>query len=638
MKALPLPTRRVASLVFTTTVPAPLRRIWLALVIVPSLIAAAPATSPRPNFLWISLEDTSPDLGCYGVELVTTPHIDRLAKNGVRMARAFSTAGVCAPSRSGLICGVYQTAIGTQHMRSNMPRPAGVPTLPEVLRDAGYYCSNNSKQDYNFDGRGLWSASDPEAHWRNRDRGKPFFSVFNITTTHEGSTFNLKNGAQRLEALGLGDRIVSPDRVRVPSYYVDNDIVRQHIANYYNLISAADHRIGELLAELKADGLEEDTIVFIWGDHGRGLPRAKFWNYTASTHVPLVVYAPSRFREALAIKPGHVDLELRSLLDLFPSVLDAAGIARPSHLHGHSFFRRAAGHTSLLAARDRLGPRQDLTRAIRTGEWLYIRNFVHDGAYVPTTMTWYTGRSPIQQQMWKHAPDRVGGPKSFFSAEERPAEELYRWQDDRDEINNLAGSPGAQAQLRALREALLRKMNETGDTGFVPEHDLLQQLTELHRTGRSPIATTRSRWPSPPPWMVTPLEFSPQNFDRMRRELSSAETVRRYWALRTIINWDKQTPDEAVTSLAPLLRDTSIDVQLQAVRLFAVHGRFDAIEAPLRDGLQHPYAWARTIALGIIADLPENIARAYVPFLEKTKDGGYVGMMRPFLLKRLSTP
>ena len=618
----------------------PTKRLWRKLAPallafgLPSSLLSSQAEAARPNILWISMEDISPDFGCYGVKAVTTPNFDALAKQGVRFGRAFSTAGVCAPSRSAIISGVYQMAIGTQHMRSNMPKPAGGNTLPEVMRRAGYYCSNNSKQDYNFDGRGMWDASDATAHWRQRKEGKPFFSIFNILTTHESQTWGLKNGAAQLRQKGADGRVVRPEDVSVPSYYVDTPVVREHLANYYNLISGADLRAGEILAELKADGLADDTIVFVWGDHGRGLPRGKFWSYTISTQVPLVVYVPPKFQAALSVRPGQVDQELRSLLDLFPSVLAAAGVTPPAPLHGRSLFARD-GHPTLLAGRDRLGVRQDLTRALRTKDLLYIRNFVHDDAYVSTSKRWFSERSPIQVEMWKHAATLNAEQAGFFSQRPRPAEELYAWETDREETHNLALNPAAQTTLAAMRGALAAKMKESGDSGFVPEHELFQMLNQMHEQGASPLDKTFRGWPEPPAWLHAPLEPTPKNIGLLMQETRSPRIEQRYWALRELLNGHASLTEVNFTQLAALLKDPSIDVRLQTIRLLVTRGRYDHITGVLEEALAHPYAWSRTVALGIIEEMPDDIARRFVRAVENTKEGGYVSLLRPYLLARL---
>ncbi|HYE76341.1 MAG TPA: sulfatase, partial [Blastocatellia bacterium] len=241
----------------------------------------AMAQASRPNILWISTEDMSPDLGCYGDSYSMTPNIDRLAQQGMRYTNAFATAPVCAPSRSAIITGMYPTTIGSMHMRSKAVPPAGIKAFTEYLRAAGYYCTNNSKTDYNFEAPPshrppdtVWDESSNSAHWRKRsDKGQPFFSVFNIMVTHESqirvTDDQYKKNTVRLKPEEFHD----PSKAKLPPYYPDTPLVRKDWARYYDNITAMDYIVGDILKQLEEDGLAENTIVFFWGDHGRGLPR-----------------------------------------------------------------------------------------------------------------------------------------------------------------------------------------------------------------------------------------------------------------------------------------------------------------------------------------------------------------------------
>jgi N-sulfoglucosamine sulfohydrolase len=261
------------------------------------LTSALPVSAQsRPNILWISAEDISPDLGSYGDGYARTPNLDKLASQGVRFAKAFSVAPVCAPSRSAIITGMYATSIGSHHMRSKAVPPAGVKAFPEYLRAAGYYCTNNSKTDYNFEAPPtnappvtVWDESSRNAHWRNRALGQPFFAVFNLIVTHESQIRTGKEEfAKNTAGLKPEDRH-DPTQAVLPPYYPDTPIVRNDWARYYDLITAMDLQAAELLKQLEEDGVAENTIVFFWGDHGRGLPRAKRWLYDSGIHVPLIV-------------------------------------------------------------------------------------------------------------------------------------------------------------------------------------------------------------------------------------------------------------------------------------------------------------------------------------------------------------
>ena len=270
----------------------------------------------QPNILWISLEDTSPRFGCYGDEIARTPNIDRLAAESRKYPNAFSTAGVCAPSRSAIITGMYQTSIGTHHMRTahtnqhtpELPTPySAVPpphvkTFTEYLRANGYYCTNNQKTDYQFTPPlTAWDECNNQAHWRNRSADSPFFSVFNPTVTHESGMW--PNNRPSV------DDPTDPDQVTLPPYLPDTSKTRQALARHYDNLTLADERVGQILGELEEDGLAENTIVFLWSDHGEGLPRGKRWPYDAGIRIPLIVRWP---RELMA---GSTSEKLISLVD-----------------------------------------------------------------------------------------------------------------------------------------------------------------------------------------------------------------------------------------------------------------------------------------------------------------------------------
>ena len=459
------------------------------LIAVLLLISALPVSAQsRPNILWISAEDISPDLGSYGDGYARTPNLDKLASQGVRFAKAFSVAPVCAPSRSAIITGMYATSIGSHHMRSKAVPPAGVKAFPEYLRAAGYYCTNNSKTDYNFEAPPtntppvtVWDESSRNAHWRNRAPGQPFFSVFNLIVTHESQ---IRTGPQEFAkntaALKPEDRH-DPARAVLPPYYPDTPIVRNDWARYYDLITAMDLQAAELLKQLEEDGLTENTIVFFWGDHGRGLPRAKRWLYDSGIHVPLIVRWPGQLR------PGTVREDLVSLLDLAPTVLSLAGVPVPSHMQGQVFLGKgtAPRRQYVFAHRDRMDEAYDRMRAVHDGRYEYIRNFFPDRPYAQHID--YMEEMPTMREMRRvhkeHfnalSPDygkAMTEAQQLFFRPEKPAEELYDLSTDPHEVKNLANSEKHQSELIRLRQALEQWQKETKDLGSIPENELRERM------------------------------------------------------------------------------------------------------------------------------------------------------------------
>ena len=449
-----------------------------------SLTAAAGTLAPliahsnpnnRPNILWITAEDISPDLGCYGDSWARTPNLDRLASQGAIYANAFSISGVCAPSRSAIITGMYPSSIGTHHMRCKGVPPSYVKCFPEYLRAAGYYCTNNVKTDYNFDPPlTAWDESSRKAHWRNRPEGMPFFAVFNHTVTHESKIRVTPEEFERLtSALKPEDRH-DPSEATVPPYYPDTPVTRRDWARYYDLITALDYQVADLLKQLEEDGLSGNTIVFFYGDHGRGLPRAKRWIYDSGLHVPLMIRWPGK------IEPGTVCDDLVSFVDFGPTTLSLAGVEIPSYMQGQAFLGEQAAppRKYIYAARDRMDETYDIIRCVRDKKFKYIRNFQHGKPYAQYID--YMEKMPTMQEMrLLNKQRKLKGPEKLFFLPEKPEHELYDITKDPHEINNLAQSPEYQDVLETMRKELNRWMDEISDLGLIPE----DELNELARPG-----------------------------------------------------------------------------------------------------------------------------------------------------------
>lgn len=443
----------------------------------------------RPNFLWISLEDTSPRFGCYGDALARTPHLDRLAGQGRRYTHAFSTAGVCAPSRSAIITGVYQTSMGTHHMRTthtnpNAPElptpysavpPHYVKTFTEYLRAAGYFCTNNQKTDYQFTPPfTAWDELGDHGHWRNRpDPDQPFFAVFNPTVTHESGMWP------------KDDRplVTDPAKLELPPYIPDTPRCREALAKHYDNLEIADGIVGDLLKELEEDGLADNTVVMIWSDHGEGLPRGKRWPYDRGIRVPLIVRWPGM------LEAGDVSEDLVSMIDLGPTLLSLAGVDIPLHFQGQPFLGpEATAREYVYAARDRHDEAYDMVRAVRDGRYKYLRNFCPEKPY----LLWipYRNRHPMLQEMWRlHREGKLEGPQKLMMQSKRPPEELYDTQADPWEVDNLAKDPQHAETLERMRAALQAWREEVGDVGEVSEDEMVDLRWPNRQQPRTGVPT-----------------------------------------------------------------------------------------------------------------------------------------------------
>ena len=426
----------------------------------------------KPNFLWISFEDTNPYYGCYGDTVARTPNVDRLADGGCIWTNAFSTCGVCAPARSAVITGMYPISIGTQHMRTShtnrlapeMPTPYSavlphyVRCFTEYLRADGYYCTNNVKTDYQFTPPlTAWDDLSNEGHWRNRpDPDQPFFAVFNPTRTHESGMWPEK----------CPEPTFDPDAIKLPPYFPDTPKVREAMARMYTNIEHNDRYMGELLKQLEDDGLADNTIIFHWSDHGP-LPRGKRWPYDSGIRIPMIVRWPGN------LEPGSISEELVSTVDLGPTLLSLAGVEIPMHMQGQAFLgdQAAPPREYIYAHRDRHDESYDMVRAARDKRFKYMRNYYPDRPY----LLWipYRNRHPILEEMWRlHLAGELDEAQSLMF-QDRPAEELYDTQRDPYEICNLAGDLAYEPELFRLREALDDWIQEVGDMGAIPEAEMV---------------------------------------------------------------------------------------------------------------------------------------------------------------------
>lgn len=439
----------------------------------------------HPNILWITCEDMSPHLGSYGDPLVKTPNLDKLASEGIRYTNVFATAGVCAPSRSSIITGMYQQSIGTQHMRTHKypgntdsypPNyvgysaviPADVKCFPEYLRANGYYCSNNVKEDYQFEAPvTVWDESSKTAHWRNRKNPEqPFFSVFNLMTTHESQVWMRAN-----EPL-----LVDPKNITVPPYYPDVPEVRLDIARHLSNVMVMDQQAGEILRQLEEDGLADNTIVFFYSDHGDGLPFVKREIYDRGIRVPMIIRFGKNWKSLSPLPQGKLDDQLISLVDLAPTMLSITGNEVPDHLQGHAFLgpNKTSPRKYIFAARDRMDSEYDRVRCIRDSRFMYLRNYMQDKPYYQN-IKYRLQQSMMPVILKMRDEGSLNDKQMHWFKLTKPEEELYDCDADPYQFNNLADDLRYKKKLEELKKAFNQWMNDVGDLSEIPESKMVQQ-------------------------------------------------------------------------------------------------------------------------------------------------------------------
>ena len=467
---------------------------WLAFICLITLSCVTEKKVDKPlNVVWISCEDMGPILGAYGNTIIKTPNLDRLAREGVLYKNAYSTVGVCAPSRFSIITGMYSARLGAHNMRTgdyhnfktpeevsykqdigvidkagvNIPQyevvpPKHVKPFTEILRSNDYYCANNFKCDYQFNSPFTsWDEVSSTVSFRDAPKDRPFFYVWNSLLTHESRIWQRSN-----EAL-----TVAPQDVIIPDYFPDIPEVRMDIARKYSNIEAMDKKVGELLSQLEEDGLLETTIIMFWSDHGGNLLRQKRAVGNSGLNVPLIVRYPD---EKMA---GKVEDRIVSLMDLAPTVLSLLDIEPPAHYDGKAFAGPFEDQPRKYAfgTADRFDESTDMQRSVLDGRFVYIKNFMPELPLIYRNK--YRERIPMNSKLIQmDSQGELDGDASYIFMKTKEVEELYDLQEDPYEVTNVATNPEYEDKLVELRNALSAWQIEIDDKGFLPENEIVKSF------------------------------------------------------------------------------------------------------------------------------------------------------------------
>ena len=542
----------------------------------PTLTAAE---KKLPNIVWLSSEDHGPHLGCYGDPVARTPHADALAAIGTRYRFAWSCAPVCAPARTTLISGMYPPAQAAEHMRSLVPTGSKTHLFPALLREKGYFCTNNAKEDYNLKPTtSPWDESSKKAHWSHRKEGQPFFAVFNSEKSHES---RIRSRPHTLTT--------NPDAVRIPAYHPDTPETRHDWAQYHDGVHAADADAGERLRELREAGLLENTIVFQFADHGSGMPRSKRWPGNSGLRIPLIVHIPDQFKHLRPpdYSPGGTSDRPVSFVDFAATVLSLADIPTPPWMHGHPFLgtHASAPQPFVHGFRGRMDERIDLVRSLSDGRFVYLRNFLPHlpaGQHVsyqfqtPTTRVWFS--------LWKEG--RLNAAQSRFWETPRAAEELYDLASDPDEVNNLAALPEHKARLTNFRDTLQTHLLEINDAGFIPEAERIR-VTD----GRPWLdcaadpAFVAAHYPKRELLAAANEASNPSTEETtLLSRLDSPIPAIRYWGVTGLRIRGTRAISTHATRLSALLSDSSPSVQIAAAATLA-HSNSEPTKTAARETL-----------------------------------------------------
>jgi len=446
-----------------------MRAILGLLVLVCNVYAEKPALS-KPNIVWIIVEDMSCDFGYQGQILVKTPNVDRLAKEGAVFSNAYITAPVCSASRSAMITGMYQTAIGVHNHRSSRGTvkytlSAHIKLIPELFKESGYYTCNTNQQfkrygktDYNFvfDNEAIYDGPD----WSGRKPGQPFFAQIQL----RGGKLRNGKGYNAVKA-GL-DKLVTAEQVTLPPYYPNDPVFQNDWAEYLNTVQYTDKEVGGIMGRLKKEKLLDNTVIIFITDHGISQARGKQFLYDEGAKIPFIVWAPGRVKSGVCKDMiAHIDMAATSLY--------FAGIDIPNYMQARSLFGpEAKPREYVVCARDRCDETVDRIRSVVKGDYKYIRNFYPKRPYLQPCA--YKDHKPFMKQLRKlHGEGKLNKVQLLHLADSRPEEELYDMSKDRWEVANLAGKPEYKHKLREMRGILADWIIESNDQGRFPESEAM---------------------------------------------------------------------------------------------------------------------------------------------------------------------
>ena len=555
------------------------------------LLSSLALYSNRPNIIWITAEDMSPTLGCFGDPDAITPNIDKLAKQSVRYTRAFASAPVCSPSRSCLIQGTYPTTLSTQQMRSGFPVPPNMTGFPALLRKHGYYTTNNVKTDYNSGNfeeiiKSSWNENSSSAHWRKRmDKKKPFFSVFNLMTSHQSRSmvWPYERFEKEIQSKLSSDQIHDPAKVTIPPYYPNTPVVRKTVARFHDCVTAMDKEVGEILRQLEQDGLAKDTIVFFFSDHGSGMPRHKRALLDSGMHVPLLIRVPEKWQKIAPDQPGSTTDRMVAFVDFASTVLNLTNIDIPSYMQGKPFLGpdKVKARKYVFGHRDRVDEVRDLARSVRDQNFLYIRNYMpHLGYNQPTA---WPDLGEIRHEFYRLADrKKMTSPQWHYAGPTRSIEELYDCKKDPENLKNLADSAGHKKILARLRGALNQHLNQTRDLGFLPEFEAWKLFEnssglDVGKSGKIDLQAIRK----------AASQVGMGEETSLIANLTSANELIRYWGAIGLCAQKQELGKDAIKSLNSALNDPSPSVRIEAANTLLLRGKPDPALSILIKELNH---------------------------------------------------
>jgi len=587
------------------------------------LVSSYNSQAQQPNILWITIEDTSPEyIGCYGNTIVSTPHIDALAKEGIRFTNAFSTNTVCAPSRHCLITGVRTAENGTGNHRSYYHIDSQVMGFPTYLKNSGFYTSNNNKTDYNISNEQTfklqnWHESSHKAGYWNRAINQRFFSVFNIFTSHQSRTMTESYAWYEKNILPLlqEEQIIKAQDVDLPPFYHDSDSMRKHMARLYNCMNLTDLEVGKVISRLKKEGQWENTIIFLFGDHGQGMPNFKTHSSRLGYQVPFIVRIPQKYQQLSSHRPGSTSDELITFEDLAPTVLSITGQAIPAYMKGRIFMGKFAEERKdyFWGNRDNTDEVIDMARTVIAGDFVYTRNYYPHWSVLQRHHYFDKGEI-VQQIRADFKGNNLNENQQALLTAPRSTEELYNRKSDRWETLNLVNEKSYQDMLQKMRGLNKQKMTAYQDLGLLPEAVIAQ-------INQSNILTS---------WKVHEYKFQnyleiaemvgrgPSFLNQQYRLFNNQDSVARYWAAIGLRNQKTEVMDQnKVEKIFESEKSILVKIEIAAILLYHYHSEM-AMKWLAQQAL-HRNAYLSRQALMQLANYP-NLPKNIISLLKKNKN------------------
>ena len=599
----------------------------------------------RPNFVWINTHDVSArNLGCYGDDYATTPHLDKLSEEGVRYANAFACGPICSPARTSIFTGMHQTTVGTHHHRSFARRPDFVQMLPHYLLAAGYNCSAiNTDLNTGID-PDEWAAYQSNEALLERANEKPFFAVYSLGESH-ASVFKLtpEQAREQRSSLLTDEELHDPANAPLPVFMPDTPLARERTALFYDGLMQVDRHVGEVIENLVSAGVLDNTIVFFWSDHGTGFPRGKTHVYEDGLRVPLIIRFPDKYQHLAPGPPGTVVDDLVMTMDMGASVLSMMDVQIPKHFQGRAFLgkQKEPHRNYVCGARDRLDNCNEVIRTIRSKKYRYIRNFLPhrpyasfwpDGGFFATPPEkgtpehdfWDTSCLPGEQKV--HDPDGVfllPIPEAYSEyliwQAKKPFEELYDVENDPEEIANLADDPEYSDLKDQLRTQLFAWMIETRDLGLIDETEMIVRATGYDGVNYEVGAHCENY-----AHILATADFprlGETGRAKLMDRLDDPDSAVRYWAITGLMSYEVE--DTVLQKIGPLVQDESLSVSLAAADLLCQNNHTAGAMPALERALQSDLLWTRFRAGANLSFYRRDILaqmKALIPALQAALD------------------